>query len=208
MPGYDPATGRLAGLRFQRVNVVVAPCGGGPAMGGEQVALHAARSPRRSRPWVVAALVALIAVLGTAWVGVGGDLDEARTAARDRLVAVQAAKRYALTLMSIDYRTIDRDVRRVLDASTGQARSDYERDAGRLKAATLQNKAVQTGVVRAAGLVSIDGRGAVARVLVVADSVIRWEGSKTNPQDRFYRWSVEVTKAGGAWQVSKLEQVT
>ncbi|MFC4590562.1 hypothetical protein [Sphaerisporangium corydalis] len=153
-------------------------------------------------------LLVLIAVLGTAWIRVGGDLDDARSAARDRMAAVQAAERYALTLMAVDYRTVDRDVDRVLATSTGEAKVDYARDAERLKAATRLNHAVQTGVVRAAGLVSIDALRRSARVLVVADSVIRWDGAKTPPQDRYYRWSIQVTKLGAAWWVSKLEQVT
>ncbi|WP_405144527.1 hypothetical protein OG589_42230 [Sphaerisporangium sp. NBC_01403] len=171
------------------------------------MALHAARSPRRSRILVICVLLVLIGLLGTAWVRVGDDLDQARSAARDRLAAVQAAERYALTLMAVDYRTVDRDVQRVLDTSMGQAKDQYARDAERLKAATRLNKAVQTGVVRAAGIVSMDGPKSTARVLVVADSVIRWDGAKTAPQDRFYRWSVEVTKIRGAWWVSRLEQI-
>ncbi|GAA3842335.1 hypothetical protein GCM10022226_76210 [Sphaerisporangium flaviroseum] len=153
-------------------------------------------------------LLVLVAALGTEWVRVGGDLDEARAAARDRMAAIQAAERYALSLMAVDHRTVERDVQRVLDASIGQAKDEYARGAERLKEATRLNKAVQTGVVRAAGLVSMDGPRNTARVLVVADSVIRWEGAKTAPQDRFYRWSVEVAKVRGAWWVSKLEQVS
>ncbi len=156
---------------------------------------------------MICVLLVLIGLLGTAWVRVGDDLDQARSAARDRLAAVQAAERYALTLMAVDYRTVDRDVQRVLDTSMGQAKDQYARDAERLKAATRLNKAVQTGVVRAAGIVSMDGPKSTARVLVVADSVIRWDGAKTAPQDRFYRWSVEVTKIRGAWWVSRLEQI-
>ncbi|WP_214414925.1 hypothetical protein [Sphaerisporangium fuscum] len=171
------------------------------------MALHAARSPRRTRLLVIAALLVLVAGLGVAWVRIGGDLDEARSAARDREAAVRAAERYALTLLAVDYRTVDRDVQRVLDSSTGAAKDEYAQQAGNLKAATLRNKVTQTGVVRAAGLVTMNPGRSGARVLVVADSVIRWEGAKTAPQERFYRWSVEVTKVRGAWWVSKLEQV-
>ncbi|RCG31859.1 hypothetical protein DQ384_10075 [Sphaerisporangium album] len=172
------------------------------------MALHAARSPRRWRSLVAALLVVLLAILGVAWVRVGGALDDARAAAADRVAAIRAAERYALTLMAVDYRTVDRDVQRVLDSSMGQARAEYERDAERLKAATREHKAVQTGVVRAAGLVSMDAGRAGARVLVLADAVIRWEGTKTPPQERLNRWSMEVTKSRGAWWVSKLERVT
>ncbi|MEV6987383.1 hypothetical protein AB0M95_39850 [Sphaerisporangium sp. NPDC051017] len=172
------------------------------------MALHAARSPRRWLPLIVALLIVLIGVLGVAWVRVGADLDEARAAAADRVAATQAAERYALILMAVDYRTVDRDVRRALDSSMGQARAEYERDAERLKAATREHKVVQTGVVRAAGLVSMDARRAGARVLVVADAVVRWDGTKTPPQERFNRWRMEVTKSRGVWWVSKLERVT
>ncbi|MDH2427090.1 hypothetical protein [Sphaerisporangium sp. TRM90804] len=171
------------------------------------MAPHAPRPRRRSGAIVLLPLLVVTALLAVEWVRVGGDLDRARTAVYDRRAAVEAAERYALNLMAVDYRTVDRDVRRVLDASTGQARQEYARDADRLKEATRVNKAVQTGVVRAAGLVSMDGSGAFARVLVVADSVVRWDEAETAPQDRFYRWSMDVTKLRGAWWVSKLEQV-
>ncbi|MFC6080300.1 hypothetical protein [Sphaerisporangium aureirubrum] len=174
------------------------------------MAQHASRSRSRrprSRLAVLAILLVPAAVLAFAWVRVGAELDEARAAARDRMAAIQAAQRYALTLLAVSHRTVDRDVRRVIESSTGEARAEYTRDADRLKAATRANKAVQTGVVRAAGLVSMDGGRSVARVLVVADSVVSWEGSSTAPQDRFYRWSVEVTKIDGLWWASKLEQV-
>ena len=172
------------------------------------MALHAARRSRGPHALILLALVVLVAVLGAAWVRVGGDLDAARARARDRDAAVLAAERYALTLMAVNYRTVDRDVARVIAISTGQAKDEYARDAERLKTATRAGKAVQTGVVRAAGLVGVDPPGSVAHVLVVADSVIRWEGAKTAPQERFYRWSMEVTRLRGAWWVSKLEQVT
>ncbi|GII79813.1 hypothetical protein Sru01_47950 [Sphaerisporangium rufum] len=169
---------------------------------------HAARGPRRSRRVVPAVLAVLVVVLGFVWLRVGGELAAARAEAGDRRAAVRAAERYALGLMAVDYRTIDRDVRRVLDTSTGQARQEYAGEAGRLKSVTVRHKAIQTGVVRAAGLAAMDGARRTARVLVVADSVIRWDGARTAPQERFHRWSIEVTKVGGSWWVSRLEQVS
>lgn len=43
--------------------------------------------------------------------------------------------------------------------------------------------------------------------MVVGDAVIRWEGSKSAPQERFYRWNMEMTKVEGVWLVSKAELV-
>jgi Mce-associated membrane protein len=64
---------------------------------------------------------------------------------------------------------------------------------------------VQTAVLRSVGLVSM--RGSTAEVLVVADVVIRWEGREEPPQERFYRWKMQVAKVGGAWLVAKEEQI-
>jgi Mce-associated membrane protein len=96
-------------------------------------------------------------------------------------------------------------VKRILDTCTGGARADYEAVVDKLKSTTIANKVIQHGVLRATGLVSM--KGATATVLVVADAEIRWDGSKSAPQERFYRWSMDVTKARGAWLVSKVVQV-
>ncbi|GAA3128087.1 hypothetical protein [Nonomuraea salmonea] len=60
-------------------------------------------------------------------------------------------------------------------------------------------------MLRATGLVSMTAT--TARVLVVADVEIRWEGSRSAPQERYYRWQMDLTKSGGQWLVSKVVQV-
>jgi Mce-associated membrane protein len=67
------------------------------------------------------------------------------------------------------------------------------------------NKTLQTGALRAVGLVSFEGTR--ARVLVVGDALLTWDESGKAPQERFYRWTMEVTKTRGAWLVSKAELV-
>lgn len=154
---------------------------------------------------VLAVLSGLALVLGGVGFHLCGALEEANDAAEDRRAAVQVAKAHAMHLMSISHDSVDQDIRRLLATSTGPAKEAYTRNAAKLKATTVDDKVVQTGVLRAAGLVSMEG--GVARVLVVADMLIRWEGSKTPAQERFYRWDMKVTKVGGTWLVSEAEQV-
>ncbi|MCP2346247.1 hypothetical protein [Nonomuraea roseoviolacea] len=148
---------------------------------------------------------ALLVVLAVAGLWIGAQERDAQARADDRQAVLQAAGSHAVNLLSLHYKTVDADTRRILDSSTGVAREEYEANLGRLKSTTVANKVVQDGVLRATGLVSMTG--SAARVLVVADVDIRWEGSKTPPQDRFYRWSMDLTKVGGAWLVSKAVQM-
>ncbi|WP_432929700.1 hypothetical protein ACQPZZ_05990 [Microbispora sp. CA-135349] len=133
---------------------------------------------------------------------------EALTAVQDREMAVQAAAAHAVSLMSIDHRRIDDDIKRALATSTGQERAQYAAGQAALRAATLKNKAVQTGVLRASALASLAGDRRSAQVLIVGDAVIHWEdGRKAPPEERFFRWRMDVTKASGLWLVSRAELV-
>ena len=155
---------------------------------------------------LIAALSGVLAVLVATGVWIAAQAREEQGRAGDKQAALVAAGTHAKNLVSLDYRTADADVRRILDTSTGAAKAAYEANAGKLKSTTVANKVVQQGVLRATGLVSMTGT--TANVLVVADVEIRWDGSKSPPQERYYRWSMDVTKVGGVWLVSKAVQVT
>lgn len=164
---------------------------------------------RRTRRRVVTlVLAALVLALGGGLAWIRLDLAEARAAAEEREAALRAAGVHAVSLLSVDHRTVDQDIQRILTTSTGAARDDHTKNSPALKRTTITNKVVQTGVVRAAGLVSMNAERSTADVLVVADAVIRWEGDTAAPQDRFYRWSMRVSKVGSAWLVSRAEQVS
>ncbi|SEN44058.1 hypothetical protein [Nonomuraea pusilla] len=160
-----------------------------------------------ARPFriLIITLSAVLALLAGAGVWISAQARDEQAKAGDRQAAMLAAGTHAKNLISLDYRTVDADVRRIIDTSTGGARTEYESTAEKLRSTTRTNKVVQHGVLRATGLVSL-GDG-TARVLVVADVEIRWDGSKSAPQERFYRWSMDLTKVGGAWLVSKVVQV-
>lgn len=154
---------------------------------------------------LVAALSGVLAVLvGTgAWIAAEARDEQGR--AGDRRAALEAAGAHATNLMSLDYRTVDADMRRILDTSTGAARAEYVANAGRLRTTTVDNKVVQTGVLRATALATMTATA--ARVLVVGDVEIRWDGSDSPPQERYYRWQMDLAKTGAQWLVSKVVQV-
>lgn len=165
-----------------------------------------AAGPARILIPVLSVLIALLAAAGF-WVGVQERDEQAR--ADDRQAALAAAGTHAVDVLSLNYRTVDTDVARILATSTGPARAEYASLAGRLKETTVANKVVQQGVLRATGLVSLSG--ASARVLVVADADIHWEGTNgtsTPAPERFYRWQMDLTKVGGVWLVSKAVQIS
>nr|WP_260407984.1 hypothetical protein [Planomonospora venezuelensis] len=157
---------------------------------------------RRLLPWLLGLLIAALAATAF-WVG--GQLRDAQTAADDREAALRAAGAHAVSLLSVGHRTVDADIERILDTSTGEARAEYARNAAALKETTTAGRILQTGALRAVGLVSLEG--ATARVLVAGDAVVRRDGSGDAPQERFYRWSMHVTRVGAAWLVSKAELV-
>ncbi|MFG1941683.1 hypothetical protein [Nonomuraea sp. NPDC048826] len=160
---------------------------------------------RESRA-AVPVLAVLAALLGAAAVWLGAQERDAQARADERGAALRAASTHAMNLLSLHYETVDSDVHRILTSSTGAARTAYEAAAGELVRTTRKNKVVQEGVVRAAGLESISGD--TAKALVVADVVIRWDGSDDAPQERFYRWRMDLAKVRGVWLVSKAEQVS
>ncbi|GAA3244360.1 hypothetical protein [Nonomuraea helvata] len=154
---------------------------------------------------LIAALSGVLAVLVGSGVWIAAQAREEQGRAGDKQAALLAAGTHAKNLVSLDYKSVDADMKRILDTSTGAARAEYEANQARLRSTTVGNKVIQHGVLRATGLVSM--AGATAKVLVVADVEIRWDGSKSPPQERYYRWSMEVTKVGGVWLVSKAVQV-
>ncbi|UBU14319.1 hypothetical protein [Nonomuraea gerenzanensis] len=154
---------------------------------------------------LIAALSGVLAVLVGTGVWIAAQARDEQGRAGDKQAALLAAGTHAKNLMSLDHRSADADVRRIIDSSTGSARAQYEANAGKLRTTTIENKVVQHGVLRATGLVSMTAT--TARVLVVGDVEIRWEGSDSPRQERFYRWQMDLSKVGGVWLASKVVQV-
>ncbi|WP_061295227.1 hypothetical protein [Herbidospora cretacea] len=161
-------------------------------------------APRRLNLALLAAVVLLGAAAGWMWMLRASAL--ARQA--DEAAAVAAASTHAVSLISLDHRTFDTAFRRVLSTSTGETRARYERDQAEARATVMKDKVLQTGVLRGAGLASMNPEGTSAQVLVVADVMIEFTGREGDkPAERFYRWRMDMAKQGGQWLVATAELV-
>jgi Mce-associated membrane protein len=122
---------------------------------------------------------------------------------RDK-AAVAAGRDFAQNLLSLNYSTVDRDIKRVVDRTTGDFKDQYTSGQATLKNSIVQTKSVNTAQILEAGLVSSDPDSAV--VLVAA------EGTSKSPQNpkgvlRHYRIQVSLSLQSGKWLVSDLKFV-
>lgn len=127
--------------------------------------------PRRRAPVVIAVVIPILLALGL----VAALSFAAWQLTRDRTPAapppppqlgwqpyVDAGSRVAKYLTSIDHRTVDRDVQRVLDNSTGEFHDDFSSRSAAFIDTVRQSQSVSSGTVSAAGIESVDGnRGQV-----------------------------------------------
>lgn len=118
--------------------------------------------------------------------------------------AVAAGRDFAQNLLALNYATVDRDVKRVVDRTTGDFKDQYTSGQATLKNSIVQTKSVNTAQILEAGLVSSDPDSAV--VLVAA------EGTSKSPQNpkgvlRHYRIQVSLSLQSGKWLVSDLKFV-
>lgn len=153
----------------------------------------------------LAATLALLVVAGLfAAVLVGRSV----LASRQRVAlgddAVAAATQLAVNFTTLDYRSFDRDARRVLDGSTGTFKAEFSAQSSQLKQLVTANKAVSKGKVLRAGLVAYDTDS--ARVLLVVDADVT-NSSATTPVARHYRMQVDLNRSGGQWLAGQLQFV-
>lgn len=121
-----------------------------------------------------------------------------------RTEVLQAARQHAVNFTTLDYRTLDRDLERVLRGATGQFRSEFEAGTTNLSELVTANKGVSEGEVLEAGIVSDDADS--ARVLVVADSTVTNTAGPA-PRPRYYRMQMDLVLVRGRWLVSDLQFV-
>lgn len=129
----------------------------------------------------------------------------ARTRDDQRDAILHAARQQAVNFTTLDYRTMDRDLKRVLDGSTGDFRKEFEAGTKDLKDLVAKNQAVSQGDVLEAGIVTSDADS--ARVLVVADSTVTNTNSN-QPQKRHYRIQMDLVRERSRWLVSDLQFVS
>lgn len=151
---------------------------------------------------LVVAVVGGVVALGKSSIG-----DDERAAASGAVLddaALQVARDEALAFFSLDYRTAEADVEKVLSLATGAFKEQYAANKAQVIAQVKQKKLVSTGSIPDGGLAVEFATATQARVLVVVD-VSRTIGTKV---DRLRnRARVVLDSVDGRWLVSGVNQV-
>jgi serine/threonine-protein kinase len=171
--------------------------------------------PRRRGSTVLLIAVPIVLALGliaaVAFAGVqvmrniGRPSGTAPVAAADWQPYVDAGETVAKNLTTIDYRTVDRDVQRVLDSSTGPFHSDFAARSRDFVQTVRDSQSASRGTVNGAGIESMDADG--ARVLV-AVRVETTNGGSANPEPKSWRLRITVVESEFGFKASVVEFVS
>jgi len=157
---------------------------------------------RRSRPFVVAPVVALVALLVLDAVLVAKPRGRST---HDRLAAavLTAARQEAVNLTTISYTSAAHDLDRIINAATGGLRAQFLSQRAQFPAVLARDKSVSRGQVLSAGLISLTG-AKQARADVATDATVTTTGGGSTPQSvvKHYRMVMTLSLVGGRWLVS------
>jgi hypothetical protein len=166
--------------------------------------------PRKSQALLVAA-IAIPAVLALVLLGATGfavsqfvrSAPAASTTDPQWQPYVDAARDFAATVSSVSAESVDADIQRVLDGSTGAFHDDFQKQADAFKQVVVTSGSTSRGTVSASGLESFTAGQAVVLVSVSTSTSTH----ATGPQNRAQRLVLTVVETAGSYKVSKVEFV-
>ncbi|BBZ31257.1 hypothetical protein MMAD_55520 (plasmid) [Mycolicibacterium madagascariense] len=158
-------------------------------------------SPTGAAAVCVTAIVALGALGGI----LGHQLLNERQESLRREVFVQAARQGVIDLTTIDYTSVEADVARILDSSTGAFHDDFQTRSQPYAEVIKQAKTKSQGTVTAAAMQSQDGD--TAKVLVTVSMKMSNAGAPEQPS-RNWRMLINVQKTGDTAKVSDVQFAT
>jgi Mce-associated membrane protein len=126
-------------------------------------------------------------------------LDDTAAAGR---AALEAARNYAVTLTTLDFKNIDKNYQQVLDGATGEFKDQYSQGATQLRQVLIDNNATGKGIVIDAAVKS--ATKTKAEVLLFVDQSIT---NAVNPSPRIDRNRIQMTMelVDNRWLASKVE---
>ena len=135
----------------------------------------------------------------------GYQVHEDRRAVAERELFVSAARQAVLNLTTIDHTTIDADVQRVLDSTTGAFHDDFKSRAEPFAEVVKQAQSKSEGAVANAAVASEDGD--VAQVVMTVSVKMSNAGAQEQ-QPRSWRMRIEVQKTGDSAKASNVQFVS
>lgn len=163
---------------------------------------------RRPRPSNFAAILAVVGILASLAVSVYMVLEHRHASEQQRRTAefTAAARQGVLILTSLNFKDARHDVQRIIDASTGSFRDDFQRGADDFANIVEQSQVVEQGTVEATAVDLATMTRDSAVVLVASESeVTNAAGAKQDP--RRFRLIVTVTRDGHDLKMSKVQFV-
>ncbi|MFI7671365.1 hypothetical protein [Nocardia sp. NPDC049526] len=149
-----------------------------------------------------AVVVAIALVIGTGFFAY--NLHTAADRDARRADYVQTAKQAILNLTTIKDDTAKADIDRVLAVASGELKAEYSQRKDAYASVVEQAKVKATGEIIESAIESEDGDS--ARVLVAAKQTLTNAGM-ADPQTRFYRFRVTVTRGDNGITASQVEFV-
>jgi Mce-associated membrane protein len=150
---------------------------------------------------VLTVVAGALAVL-TVWFGLA--VWQAEGEEDERAKASQSARQTAVNLASLDHRSIQQGIDRVLSGLTGEARDQWATMSKDVRQSA--EKAQSTSSVQdvRAGVVSMDEDSAE---VIVAVTAVTTSPSVKQGQPRYYRWRFDLNRKDGRWLVSNMRLV-
>jgi Mce-associated membrane protein len=169
-------------------------------------------SPSKRRRWrhpsAATTLTSVAVVAASALLGASGYLywqhQNVEREQQRRAEFAAAAGQAVVTLMSINSSTVQDDVQRIIDNSTGAFRDDFRQSAEEFVEVAKESKAVTKATVVGTAVEAMTHDSAV--VLVTAATTIT-NSAGANEQPRTWRLSVDVTNDAGHIKMSKVDFV-
>jgi hypothetical protein len=115
---------------------------------------------------------------------------------------IDAGKTMAQALTTVDYRTVDRDIQRILDNAASPFYDDFSGRSASFAQAVRDAKSTSTSTVNDARLESHDA--GLARILVGLTATTINAG-QPDPHVRDWRLRITVQKTGGTYKASNVE---
>lgn len=123
----------------------------------------------------------------------------------ERTAFLEAGRQAALDLTSVEYTRVEADVQRILAASTGSFRADFERRSPPFVEEVLRTKSTSVGQIVEAAVESVAGEQ--AKVIVAVRVTTTRDGS-SDQRVKSWRMRVSVSRTGAGFKVSNVEMIS
>ncbi|SER77136.1 hypothetical protein [Actinokineospora terrae] len=175
-----------------------------------------ASSPERRRPLprVTSTMVFVLVVLavaglafaawfGIAWARAGADDDLDLAGTRDEVSRVACAA--LVTVSTLDFRHVDQDLDRWVNASTGPLRDEFETRRASSKGALEQAKTVTTATVLKIAVTDLREREGKAEVIAAVRVDVTPDGKQATP--KYLRLQAALDRTDQGWKLSGVTPV-